>query len=440
MSDRENLRKRWARVLTVVSCLATVALIQGCTIKSEPKPPADTAGNVDAGDGLNPPRKVIAQGDLPESFERIPMPLVAKLPVTIYEVDRPKRVGVDTDKMDLTPEYDEKEFTDVEADFSGEVVDDLGSLKGTVTVEFFDINSNRFFQVEAPRAVLARYSRGTQELPNETNPQGKPASKRDLAREQAAVKSWSNATDNRTRRAIADGWPDTHSIYQRMADYGGCSANILSANSSRMIAITAAHCVFTAGNNFSASKLRPRRNGGTSPTWGSWTAYAFGYYPGYINNDCEDDWDGGDCIKHDIALVFATPDSGASAPMSMGWGYRPKSFLDGHTKYRRGYPGCSNGHSPAGCTTNNLYGDGALSVGSFSSKGNDGWNRRFKFSSDVNPGDSGSGLYYYRNGFPYVFGVTSAEPSGCKTSCSSSRPNSGRRITEEFYDFINSVM
>ncbi|MDX1607342.1 MAG: hypothetical protein R3202_14210, partial [Candidatus Competibacterales bacterium] len=177
----------------------------------------------------------------------------------------------------------------------------------------------------------------------------------------------------------------------------------------------------------------------TSPTWGSWTPYAFAYYSGFLNNDCEDNWNGNDCIRHDIALVFASRDSGATPPRNMGWGYRPKSFLDVHRKYRRGYPGCNNGHSPSPCTTNNLYGDGRLSVGGFSKKAG-GWNRQFRFSSDINPGDSGSGLYYYRNGFPYVFGVTSAEPAGCKTSCSSSRPNYGRRITPDFFDFINSVI
>ena len=81
-----------------------------------------------------------------------------------------------------------------------------------------------------------------------------------------------------------------------------------------------------------------------------------------------------------------------------------------------------------------------MSVGSFSHWDSDYWNRKIKFSSDLNPGDSGSGLYYYRDGNPYVFAVTSAEPSSCKTDCSSSRPNSARRITPQFYDFINSVI
>jgi hypothetical protein len=357
-------------------------------------------------------------------------------PGNLKEVEREKRTGIDTEKLDLLPQV--KEDDDAE-DLSQEDIPSLGGLPRQVSFEFFDIGSNRFFRYTVDRAELAKASRSISRLPNEHQLKGERPTKADLDSENAIVKSWSNATDNRIRRAIADGYSDTHSIYRRLADYGGCSATVLSANNSRMVAITAAHCVFTAGNNFSTSKIRPRRNGSTSPTWGSWTAYAFGYYPQFPDGNCEDNFRSA-CIKHDIALVLATPDSGATPPSGMGWGYRPKSFLDSHSKYRRGYPGCSNPHSPASCTANNLYGDGGLSVGSFSKKDSDNWNRQIRFSSDVNPGDSGSGLYYYRDGFPYVFAVTSAEPSSCKTGCTSSRPNYARRITPQFYDFINSVV
>ncbi len=362
--------------------------------------------------------------------------VVTSLPGKLIDVKDVKRTGIDTEKMDLMPEV--KEEKEQEEDPTPPVIPKISEMTGTVEFGLFDLKSSRYYRYIVPRAELAHFSRARSKLPNESNPQGKPVSQNELRDEERRKKSWSNATDNRTRRAIADGYSDTNSIYQRIADYGGCSANVLSANSTRMIAITAAHCIFVAGNNFSNSKLRPRRNGVTSPTWGSWTPYAFAYYESFLNNDCEDNWKSS-CIRRDIALVFATPDAGATPPRGMGWGYRPKSFLDDHSKYRRGYPGCGNSHSPNGCTTNNLYGDGALSVGSFSKKSG-GWHRQFRFSSDTNPGDSGSGLYYYRNGFPYVFGVTSAEPSGCKTSCSSSRPNYGRLITPDFFDFINSVM
>jgi len=359
-------------------------------------------------------------------------------PGRFEEVKRNKRRGLETDDLDLLPKV--KEFQELE-DLSREKILPPENMSGMVEFEFFDTTSNRYFSYKIDRAELAIASRSVSQFPDENRERGESPDKEDVQREDLRIKSWSNATDNRTRRAIADGYSDTNTVYQSFADYGGCSATVLSANSNRMVAITAAHCIFPGADAFSSSKLRPRRNSTTSPTWGSWTVYAFGYYPVYLDNNCDDDWGGGaSCIKHDIALVLATPDSGATAPRSLGWGYRPKSFLNDHSKYRRGYPGCSYEHSPAGCTTNNLYGDGKLSVGGFSSLDSDWWNRIVKFSSDINPGDSGSGLYYYRSGNPYVFAVTSAEPSSCKTDCSSSRPNSSRRITPNFFDFINAVI
>jgi hypothetical protein len=38
-----------------------------------------------------------------------------------------------------------------------------------------------------------------------------------------------------------------------------------------------------------------------------------------------------------------------------------------------------------------------------------------------------------------VFAVTSAEKT-CYATCTSSRPNYARRITPQFFDFINSVV
>lgn len=357
-------------------------------------------------------------------------------PGKLHEVIREKRAGIKTDDLNMLPVVkDEEKELEV---LNSERVAKVAALTGTLEFEFFDLASSRYFGYSVSRAELAKASRYISQFPDENKTEGKPPTREEIKREDDVKKSWSNSNDSRIRRAIADGFSDT-GFYQRFADYGGCSATVLSATSTRMVAITAAHCIYS-GNNFSIAKLRPRRNGGTSPTWGSWTAYAFGYYPAYLNNDCENNWSGSKCIKHDIALVIASPDAGASPPRGMGWGYRPKSFLNDHSKYRRGYPGCSYSHSPSSCTTNNLYGDGRMSVGRFSKLDGDGWNRQIRFSSDINPGDSGSGLYYYRNGNPYVFAVTSAEPSGCKTNCSSSRPNYARRITPQFYDFINSVI
>ena len=381
--------------------------------------------------------------NLPESLLKLPVVEQGLIGIgqageygLLKEIKRTKKKGIETDKMNLLPATRFVRETDVS---KKEFIPNIGEMKGDSSFEFFDLDSKRSFQYIVPRARLAELSRMVAQQPDENIHERRRPMEYEIKMEDSVRKSWSNAHDSRTRRAIADGYGDSHSIYQSIADYGGCSANVLTANWNRMVEITAAHCIFRADNSFSTSRIRPRRNGSTSPTWGSWTVNLFGYYPAYLDNNCEQSWSGSNCIKHDIALIVASPDAGATPPQGMGWGYRPGSFLNSHTKYRRGYPGCSHSHSPSGCTTNNLYGDGQLSVGNFAHKDHDNWNRRIRFSSDLNPGDSGSGLYYYRNGFPYVFAVTSAEQS-CKESCTSSRPNYARRITPQWYDFINTVV
>jgi hypothetical protein len=433
----ESRRKKLAPSFALVAALS-VALFAASPAWSQGRGEVDRPA---------PPKVPLNIERLPKEFGRLPFVaqrgtrLVPRLPGQFFEVKREARSGIETDTLNMMPEdREDRDQREQTLDPSREVVPDLKdlNLKGEVAFEFFDLRSGRYFGYAANRAQLARLARTKSKLPDESDP-GRRVSESDIRLEDRTQRSWSNSTDNRTRRAIADGWSDNNSIYQRLADYGGCSATVLAANKTRMIAITAAHCIFTASERFSTSRLRPRANGGASPTWGSWTPYHFAYYEAYLNNDCPDNWSS-DCIAHDIALVWAEPDPGANVPANMGWAVRSHDFLDAHTKYRRGYPGCGYPHSPAGCTADNLYGDGALNVGSFRSRDSDGWHRRFKFSSDINPGDSGSGLYFLRDGFPYVFGVTVAEPGDCKRGCSASRPNFGRRITPDLFDFINSVM
>ena len=354
----------------------------------------------------------------------------------LKEIERKEMKGVETDKLDLLPVAKKLRDTDIS---DKEYIPQIRDLQGESTFEFFDLESKRSFEYRVPRAKLAELSRLLSKLPDENIRERRKPTDYEIKMEDTVRKSWSNAHDSRSRRAIADGFSDSHSIYQSIADYGGCSANVLTANWNRMVAITAAHCIYQSDNSYSTAKIRPRRNGSTSPTWGSWTVTLFGFYPAYLNNNCEQNWNGGVCIQHDIALIVASRDSGATPPQGMGWGYRPGSFLNSHTKYRRGYPGCNNPHSPSNCTGNNLYGDGSLTVGNFSQQDHDNWNRRLKFSSDLNPEDSGSGLYYYRDGYPYVFAVTSAEDT-CGANCTSSRPNHARRITPQWFDFINTVV
>ena len=355
------------------------------------------------------------------------------------EVQRAPLKGIETDTLDMLKQVPEDTMRDG-VDKERAVVPELSSLRGNSTFELYDIYTKRTFQMTASMAEMAEFSRSMSRSPDESNPLDRTDPKAVFQDEQMK-KAWSNADDSRTRRAIADGYPDTANIYQRLAEYGGCSATVISANSQRMVALTAAHCIFPTANTFSSSTIDPRSNGGPSPTWGTWQVVGFGYTPDYVDaliaNDCYN-LSFGPCIHHDIALVVAVPNAGATPPKTMGWGYRSKSWLNGRNKYRRGYPGCSWGDSPAGCTTSNLYGDGAFSIGSLSHPVS-GWNREMAVSTDLNPGDSGSGAYYYRDGYPYVFAVTSAA-MGCGATCTSDHPNMLRRITPDFFDFIGNIV
>ena len=353
------------------------------------------------------------------------------------EVQRARLQGINTDDLDMSKQDSEKDMkggTDKER----ALVPELSSLKDNSTFEFYDVTTGRTFQMSASMADMAEFSRSMSRKPNQSNPLDKP-DRRAVAQDEQMNKAWSNADDSRSRRAIADGYSDTGSIYQRIANYGGCSANVISANSTRLVATTAGHCVFATRNTFNYSTVDPRRNGSASPTWGTWTPVLFGYQPEYRDLDCEEDWDGSICIQHDIAIVIAVPNSGATPPRSMGWSYASKSWLNARNKYRRGYPGCSESASPAGCTNNNLYGDGAFNIGPLSHPIMGGWNREMAVSTDWSPGDSGSGAYFYSGGYPYVFGVVSAS-SSCQETCTSSYPNFLRRITPDWFDFISDVV
>jgi len=355
------------------------------------------------------------------------------------EVQRARLKGINTDKLDMSRQVTEEEMKKGKwVNQERARVPKLSSVKGNSEFEFYDITTGRSFQMTAPMAAMAKFSRSMSRMPDQTNPLDRP-DRRAVVQDEQMKKSWSNADDSRSRRAIADGYSDTNSIYQRIANYGGCSANVISANSQRLVATTAAHCIFPSRGTFNYSTIDPRRNGGASPTWGTWRPIGFGYYNIYVDRNCDGDWTGSKCIHHDIALVIAVPNPGATPPKTMGWAYKSKSWLNGKNKYRRGYPGCGFGHSPAGCTSNNLYGDGKFKIGSLSHLDWAGWNREMRVSTDLNPGDSGSGSYFYLGGYPYVFAVTSAELT-CGATCTSSYPNSLRRITPDWFDFISDVV
>ncbi|MEE9366832.1 MAG: hypothetical protein V3W44_09115 [Dehalococcoidales bacterium] len=271
---------------------------------------------------------------------------------------------------------------------------------------------------------------------HETPGHSTPLDAREREREDELEESTSSSNDSRVRRGWADGYG--LNSYAMMGDWSGCSATIFQASSSRVWVLTAAHCLFTNDQGSATSAdLVPRRDAtlsaGDAP-YGRWARGTYIYEPKYLSENCESDYDA-ECTQWDIALVRFTPISGtgASMPKSMGWAYKSGSYLSGRSKYRRGYPGCGTG-APSGCTSNVLYGDGSLSHGEFLFQNPDGWNRVIKHGSDTNSGDSGSGMYYYKNGSTTrLYGVHIAGDDSC-VSCPSSNPNFMRRLTEFWYD------
>ncbi|MEE9366069.1 MAG: hypothetical protein V3W44_05210 [Dehalococcoidales bacterium] len=271
------------------------------------------------------------------------------------------------------------------------------------------------------------------------SPPDNPLSDDSREREDEIEKSWSNGTDSRVRRGYADGY--SVNSYRMMADYGGCSAIILHASSTRVWALTAAHCLFTNDAGATTSnKLVPRRdhsNGSNTKPFGSWSRSNYVYNVDYLNNECASDWDYSSCAQWDIVFVRFVPSGTTSTPGYMGRGQVSGSYLSSHDKYRRGYPSCSHSGAPSSCTNNTLYGDGKLSTGEFAFKNSANWYRIIHHSSDTNKYDSGSGMYYYKDSNQTrAFGVHVGGTSGCFSSCSSGRPNYTRRITPTWYNVI----
>ncbi len=297
-------------------------------------------------------------------------------------------------------------------------------------------SDNRHFTYVVNRRQLHEAGQSVADL----NP-GVPVSDDFRAREDDVAKAWSNGVDNRVRRGYGDGYSST--AYSMFGDYGGCSGTIIKRSSTEMWVMTAAHCLFTSdAGALSTSKFTPREDHSGTPNnpYGVWKrSGTYGYFSWYLSNSCESNWQTV-CIQHDIAVVRFIPDGSTSQPSYMAFAATAGSTLGTKDKYRRGYPACGATGSPSSCTSDTLYGDEKMSLGSYQYVDSDNWNRVIKHSSDTNGGDSGSGPYYYDGSTPRVFGVNSAEDSNCYGTCTSSRPNWMRRITPIWRDFVNSII
>jgi V8-like Glu-specific endopeptidase len=192
--------------------------------------------------------------------------------------------------------------------------------------------------------------------------------------------------------------------------FSGCSGTMIGPST----ALTAAHCVHNGTNWLTLPTYSPGsdfQDANPFP-FGQFGCYTVSIPTAFINND------GGDA-RFDYAVVeFAG--CGDFPGRSTGWKgiwVAPDSVITGNLMYVYGHP--SDKAQPQ------IWGDQGSGILN---------GQYINFFIDAWFGDSGAGLYVYdTDGWPYVVGVLRGAAGAIGDD---TRPNYGRRITQEVFDFI----